>query len=564
MAFTSLALNRSALAALPLGVGVLACLLITGPWVLDPRNLAWLEHGDPATHYLGWLFFRNGPWTFPLGMNPSYGLELSSSIVYSDSNPLLALLFKPFSALLPVPFQYFGIWLLVCFILQAWFAWKLLGLVTDSVPLRLIGTCFFVLSPPMIWRLHEKIGHLNLVGHFFVLASLYLTLRPETKARKLSWGFLLCSVAAVHAYLLAMVALLWISDLAQRAYRQQQTKKASVTEFIALSALTGLVCWQVGAFSIVRGIGASGYGLYTLNLLSIIDAGKAEYGLWSYLLPDLPGDSQHHEGFNFFGLGTILLMGFAVIAMIGRRTSLASPIRQHPVLLFALVGLTLFAFSNRIGIGSMTIEFGLPHPISRLGDIFRSSGRLFWPAYYAILLATLALVIHGYKRQTTTLLFALALLVQLVDTSAGWLRIREKLMVHPSSIWDSPLRNPFWAKAAKRYMKVRWIPIERSPSWQVLASYAGNHGLGTDAVYLARVSVQAYKNAQLRAADTLLHGNYESDSLYILDDKAALNAARSMNKTTDMLVRIDGFNVLAPGWLKCADCANGVVKTKTE
>ena len=33
---------------------------------------------------------------------------------------------------LPEPFQYFGLWFLTCFILQSWFAWKLMGLATRA------------------------------------------------------------------------------------------------------------------------------------------------------------------------------------------------------------------------------------------------------------------------------------------------------------------------------------------------------------------------------------------------------------------------------------------------
>lgn len=107
----------------PLIIGIAAFFLLIGPRVLDPTNIAWLGASkDPANTYLGWAFFRQAGLSFPLGLNPLYGLGQSNSIVYSDSNPLLALLFKPFSQWLPVPFQYFGIWLLGCFVLQTWFA----------------------------------------------------------------------------------------------------------------------------------------------------------------------------------------------------------------------------------------------------------------------------------------------------------------------------------------------------------------------------------------------------------------------------------------------------------
>jgi hypothetical protein len=78
-------------------------------------------------------FYRYGPWTFPIGLNPNFGLDISSSIIYSNSMPLLAMLFKPFSGLLGEPFQFLGLWILLCFILQAWITWLLSVLITKDI-----------------------------------------------------------------------------------------------------------------------------------------------------------------------------------------------------------------------------------------------------------------------------------------------------------------------------------------------------------------------------------------------------------------------------------------------
>src|SRR5687768_5815794 len=99
---SSLARQRALLEnAPPLLLGAVASALIVGVAGIDPTNIGWCTGGDAATHYLGWSFFRNAPWGFPLGDNRSYGLELGSSIFYSDSIPLLAFMFKPFSRWLP-------------------------------------------------------------------------------------------------------------------------------------------------------------------------------------------------------------------------------------------------------------------------------------------------------------------------------------------------------------------------------------------------------------------------------------------------------------------------------
>mgnify|MGYP006286010095 CR=1 FL=1 len=138
--------------ALLICFAILAFLLIMGPYALIPTNIAWLSSGDPAQHYLGWAFYRHSPWTNPIGLNPDYGMDISSSIVYSDSIPLMAILLKPFSAWLPETFQYLGLWALLCFVLQGYFAYLLIGRMTKEPLLKILGAGFFIFAPAFLWR----------------------------------------------------------------------------------------------------------------------------------------------------------------------------------------------------------------------------------------------------------------------------------------------------------------------------------------------------------------------------------------------------------------------------
>ena len=63
------------------------------------QSTKWLHLGNDTTlPQFGWHFFKNDIWRFPLGANPNYGDELGSSIVFSDSIPILALTFKLFKS----------------------------------------------------------------------------------------------------------------------------------------------------------------------------------------------------------------------------------------------------------------------------------------------------------------------------------------------------------------------------------------------------------------------------------------------------------------------------------
>ncbi|WPN64954.1 DUF6311 domain-containing protein [Pseudomonas sp. P9_35] len=532
---------------LPILLGALAFLLVIGPRVLDPTNIGWLGEGDAATHYMGWAFFRSSPWTFPLGMNPSYGLELGNGIIFSDSNPLLAFLFKPFSAWLPETFQYFGLWLLACFILQAWFAWKLVGLLTPSLWIRLLGTGLFVFSPPMFLRMG---GHLSLSGHFLILAALYLALRPGLQKRRLAWGVLLAATALVHAYLLAMVALIWLADLASQAIKGRLSRRDAWIELGGLFLLVAFCCWQAAYFSVGGGTVAGGFGLYRLNVMSLVNPSG-----WSYTLRDMPQGPGDYEGFNYLGLGVLLLAICAGVVLLQGNTGLANAVRHRRLLLLALIGLTLFALTNKLGIGMQNMHYWLPKPLELLANVFRAAGRMFWPVFYAIVFTVIFLVIRGNKPRAAACLLAIALLVQILDTRAGWAGLRQSRMMPAASSWPTSMNDPFWASAASHYSKVRTLLPQNQPeNWLLTSQYALKHGLETDGVYLGRMGTREIEQAQRSAAQMLASGEYAADSLYILDPGAALQAAKTVNRQTDLLTRIDGLVVLAPGWKSCAQC----------
>lgn len=533
---------------LPVLMGILAFFIVVGPRALNPMNIAWLDNGDPATHYLGWVFFRSSPWSFPLGLNPSYGLELGNSIIFSDSNPLFALIFKPFAALLPEPFQYFGLWFLTCFILQSWFAWKLMGLATANVTLRLLGAGLFLFTPAMIARLGV---HLSLAGHFLILAALYLALRPQNDKRRLAWGALLAATALVHAYLLAMVALIWIADLLAKTLQRHLTLPKALIELVSLFLLVSLCCWQAGYFSVGgSGVGSLGFGLFRANVLTFFDASN-----WSYVLNDMPGVLGDSEGLAFLGLGGIFLAICAFLVTLQGNSNVIVAVRRRPVLLIALLGLALFAVSNKVGIGAFEFDYPLPEFFISAAGIFRASGRMIWPVMYVAIFGIIYVVVRGHTPRTALVLLTIALVIQVADTRAGWMGARKLLMVSPASKWKTPLVDSFWPSAASHYQKVRWVrPQNLSVKWLTLADYAGTYRMATDAVYLGRVSTVAVEAAQRKADLTLASRKYDADSLYVLDERALLQAAVSLDSSTDVLARVDGLNVLAPGWKQCADC----------
>lgn len=532
--------------AAPLLLGLAAFLLVVGPAPLQVGNIAWLAGSDPAQHYLGWAFYRQSPWSFPLGSNPGYGMELGSSIFYSDSIPLMAIFFKLLAPLLPATFQYVGLWLLACFLLQGWFAWRLVGLVSKDPALRALGTGFFLFSPPMLWLLN---GHDALFGHWLVLAALCLCLDLSLRRRTLAWGALALVAALVHAYLLAMVLGLWLSDLARRLITRETSLLSLAAETGGVLAAAGGALWQAGFFLVSSGHGGKGgFGYYSLNVLALVNpaaSGFKEKDQWSYLLPGLP----HLEGTGdllFLGSGVLLLLLLALPCL--ARAVRAIHLWPNWVPLGAVMaGMTLFALSNNIAIGTFEFSVPLPERLLAAGQLLRCSARLFWPVYYLIYGALLFVVIRYYGRQKALVMLSSLLLLQVADTSRGWLPIRES-RPPAASTWPTPFKSPVWKAAAQHYRKIRVIPPGEHPRYADIAFFAATHGLQTDAAYLARYDGQKLADARSGAEASIATGAYDATAFYLLGDAEAAAAQKHLRADQDRIFRLDGFTVIAPGW----------------
>ena len=95
-------------------VSITFFIYLLGLEFISPQNQDWLYSGDLSVYQIGWQYFRNDIWRFPLGLNPNFGIYAGGSIVFSDSIPILSIFFKLIKSYLPTNFQYFSTWILLC------------------------------------------------------------------------------------------------------------------------------------------------------------------------------------------------------------------------------------------------------------------------------------------------------------------------------------------------------------------------------------------------------------------------------------------------------------------
>lgn len=521
----------------PFCLGVLIFLVVCGWRPLNVADLSWFpNHGDPLQAWLGWNFFRYSPWTFPLGLNPDYGLELNNAIIYTDSIPIFAFFFKLFSFILPEIFQYSGIWLLICFMLQSWLGWKLTRLYSESYLICFAGATLFTFSPAMLWSLQ---CHFTLVGHFLILAAIYLCLDHEKFYPHCGkWLFTLVVCALTHAYILVLCASLWVADMADRKKNREISSKHLCFECSIIFLAVAFCCWQAGYFANSPGE-QGGFGFYKMNVLGMFDSNG-----WSYILDDLY--TKKGEGFNYLGSGALLLLVWTVPLILAGKINIKKIMKKRWPFYTMLLFLAIFSFSNMINIGPYEFNFAKPKIIESILENFRTSMRMFWPIYYMFILFGIYAIIKNYKKNTAIILLFTAISLQIIDTGIIWRNFKQINNSYISNA-QSRLTSEFWDKAGKNIKKIKIFPVVNAPAgWDSIGSYCAKNNIATDFVYLSRMDTKKMNEINRNTQKIIENKNFSKDTMYIIN-KEMYHRLKNMTLPNDVLLtKENGFYIIAP------------------
>ena len=310
-------------------------------------------------YYTGWELFRQDPhWHWPLTYTDRVGYPLGDAVALMDINPLFAVLLKPLSPLLPEPFQYLGIEVVLACALQFFFATRLFRIILGRNLLG-IGLCslFFLVAPPLAGR---ATGHYTLTNQWLLVAALLVYFQaqqesPGTMRRFVIASLLLATVAvAINPYLAFQVLLVLTAAAGSLLWQRRLTLPRAAGFMAAMGVTSVTVAYSLGFF-ITGGKGyvAPGYRFLATNLLSPFYPyiyGPYPCGLiLSRLLPYVPNRTM--ELGNYLGAGVIFLGIFLVAVLVMRRGKRPSFDRRGLVLCFCVVWCSL-SWPFRPGSGS--------------------------------------------------------------------------------------------------------------------------------------------------------------------------------------------------------------------
>jgi hypothetical protein len=367
------------LAAVAVAVWLTAWGPCAAPWrTACFTNGGW---GDYKHHYQGWISYLHGnSWIPPTSR--AFTWPLTSSVMFTDSVPLAAILFKPATRLLRLG------------------DWQYLSLLSLANGL-LISGCSVVIGGTRQWRpaATQALGTLLLthavswsrltVSHEALqlhgVLILALTWLVSRRSGLLPWCLLCAASLGIHAYYTPMLLAAALVAQANRVRQGGGSRRRRVRQMgLALVGLALSLALAAWLFGFLPGSASSASEVWGANGLTLLDPQGH-----SAILPALRKREPFEvEGFAYLGIG--LAIG-ALLTLAGVRENRPDTDPILPGAWWVAAGLLfLGALGPTWNIGDTPITphhavLALPG-MAALYDLFRSAGRFTWPLAYSILL----------------------------------------------------------------------------------------------------------------------------------------------------------------------------------
>lgn len=534
-------------------LGCVAFIAVTGGRILAPWNVTWLFGMDADANFIGWEFFRRTPiFQFPLGKSPFLGTGFSTSIVFTDSIPLLAIPLKFVNFLLPTTFQYFGFWLLVCFVMQAYASYRFLRNFLRNRLFLHCGSILFLIAPVFMFRLTAgAYGHIALCSQFLIIWSMDLFLRNEMRTRV--WLGLSTVALFTHVYIFSIVIVFLVAralmNVAQSAGARRSALTSSLKQLIRVFTFLVLAFWLAGGFMSSGSNGGDGFLGVSLTALFDPSISPKVFG-WSSLVPDLLADNEHSENLSFLGVATISMIGFWLISLVTKRLIMNS---RQVALMFCTIVLFAFSLSPTVTFGSRKLfSYPLPPILKQIASSFRTMGRYDWPLIYLIMaFGLLGLQTIVRRNLLSIVMLLMLLLVQVADMKTAYRETHTRFM---TNTYISPLVSPKWNEIGPKYKHLQTIPaLNFDPNWFDFAFYADKWHLTSSAAGIARVNEDALSTLNEELQLSLTQQNFKKDTLYVLTNYPPNPMSQTLldkfgpgsNEKTKAFM-LDGFTVVAP------------------
>ncbi len=505
---------------------------------LSIYDFDWLFYGDASSDLVNWLNYKNSDWKFPIG---NFEIENvgTNSIVFSGAVPVFSIIskffFKNFDN-----FHFFNIWLFVCFYLQYLFSFLILDKYYKNNFYSIIGGLFFVLSPILINRLGI---HLSLGGHWILLAYFYIKIIHPKNFFKII--LIICFSSLIHFYFTMM--LLFI-EFSYNIFINEIYKKKNIKIFLIfyLKLFVSLfsVMYVVGYFSIpMQDTLGYGYGTYKLNLLSPINPlgqNLNGYFNWSNFLPQFEINYGENEGFNYIGLGYLIMF---IILIFNFKSYYSHEIKKKGFIIIIFL-ITIFSLSNVISFGKIDIvKINLYKFIEAPLSLARASGRFFWIVYYLLLFCCLINIKNLFHNKYGIILIIL-FSIQFIDLTPGYKKYFQDKAINQKNI---NLDNDLWDKiiANQKIISSTYIKNQSNDYFKIL-SLSKKKGFKSEIQYLARYDRESLLKLRYKNYKDFYNNDLDKRKVYLINNSGHANHIKNKLKSdsSHKIVNVDDILLL--------------------
>jgi hypothetical protein len=333
---------------------------------------------DAAMNVYGQRYFTKDAWRWPPLQVKTLGAPAGTNVGFMDGIPLAELVVKLFRRFLPPDFHSVYLWLALCWVAQPMTAVFALRSAGERRLLPNLAIAIIAVSMP---TLLFRFVHSSLCSHFVLLIALGLYFRITRHARLgtvIGADALMLAALLINPYIMEMTIAVLVAapiSLLVRRDRRCIPVAAGIGGGVVVTAIVALFLGYGHAVPI------GGFGMFTMNLLSPIYPATAFAGQF------VDATGGQYEGFQYLGVGVILTLLVADFCL--NMSDRLALLRRHAGLVFSCVVLTCLALSTKVYAGHRLI-LDLPTPSFLLE--LRSSGRLFWPVAYALVITGIVIV----------------------------------------------------------------------------------------------------------------------------------------------------------------------------
>lgn len=398
-------------------MAVIFC-MIYGVHILDFTYTDWIleSNNDLTQHYLGWKAYQLSDVTWPIGVTDRLAHPTHTSIIFTDSIPCLANVFKIMTPILPAEFQYFGLWGIISFILQGVISARIISHYTDNKAYIVLVSVLFVFTPVMIYRMFM---HTALAGHWILLLALeslfaYKVYQQVGKKAYITWAIIGGLSAAIHIYLLLMCGMILLGYCLAVTMASKKVKQSILCLMVYLISAVAVVGVEGGFFSGFSET-AGHLGDASLNINALFNPQNRSHIFQNM---SLYGNYQY-EGFAYLGAGCILLLFLSIVTILesGKiREYIKRYYILHIALAFTFLLAFVFALSPKITCGDKLIyEMKLPNILEKCWAVFRSTGRFVWVCIYILMICTCIVCSRLFSKRTALIIMLICIFLQIYD-----------------------------------------------------------------------------------------------------------------------------------------------------